>query len=204
MTYVGIYEGKLKKMKYASEFKELEYLTDDIKNINKKKLLFLYNSVDRAKAINKFANVLKNIDIAIDIEAGLFEFTLVYALTKNIEKNLLPCIYLDKLEDLLLNLDTNSYLSNKVLKSATINKEIIAQKIAFMTPQELNPEDWKIYVEKRKVREEKKKNKATTDLYQCFKCGEKKCIINQMQTRSADEPMTKFITCLVCYNTFKK
>ena len=43
-----------------------------------------------------------------------------------------------------------------------------------------------------------------TDLYKCYKCKERKCKVIQLQTRSADEPMTNFITCLVCFNTFTK
>ncbi len=32
--------------------------------------------------------------------------------------------------------------------------------------------------------------KATTDQFQCGKCRQRKCTYYQMQTRSADEPMT--------------
>lgn len=45
--------------------------------------------------------------------------------------------------------------------------------------------------------------KATTDAFQCSKCKQKKCIYYQMQTRSADEPMTTFVTCTVCNNRWK-
>ena len=57
---------------------------------------------------------------------------------------------------------------------------------------------------KIKFREDTENNMATTDLYKCYKCGERKATSYQMQVRSADEPMTIFVTCLVCYNTFTK
>lgn len=45
--------------------------------------------------------------------------------------------------------------------------------------------------------------KATTDQFQCGKCKQRKCQYYQMQTRSADEPMTTFVTCTVCGNRWK-
>jgi len=42
-----------------------------------------------------------------------------------------------------------------------------------------------------------------TDLLQCGKCKKRDCIYNQMQTRSADEPMTTFVLCNVCGNRWK-
>ena len=46
-------------------------------------------------------------------------------------------------------------------------------------------------------------NKATTDQFQCGKCRQRKCTYYQMQTRSADEPMTTFVTCVNCNNRWK-
>ena len=45
--------------------------------------------------------------------------------------------------------------------------------------------------------------KATTDQFQCGKCRQRKCTYYQMQTRSADEPMTTFVSCLNCGNRWK-
>ena len=47
------------------------------------------------------------------------------------------------------------------------------------------------------------KPEAMTDLYKCRKCGSRKCSYYEMQTRSADEPMTQFFTCLDCKNRWK-
>ena len=44
---------------------------------------------------------------------------------------------------------------------------------------------------------------GTTDQFRCGKCGEFKTIYYQMQTRSADEPMTTYVTCTVCENRWK-
>lgn len=45
--------------------------------------------------------------------------------------------------------------------------------------------------------------KATTDQFKCGRCGKRKCIYSQMQTRSADEPMTTFVTCVICQKHWK-
>ncbi|KAI6698696.1 hypothetical protein NL676_018815 [Syzygium grande] len=37
--------------------------------------------------------------------------------------------------------------------------------------------------------------KATTDQFKCGRCGQRKTTYYQLQTRSADEPMTTFVTC---------
>ncbi|KAJ1065442.1 hypothetical protein K5549_016238, partial [Capra hircus] len=44
---------------------------------------------------------------------------------------------------------------------------------------------------------------TTTDLFQCSKCKKKNCTYNQVQTRSADEPMTTFVLCNECGNRWK-
>lgn len=37
-----------------------------------------------------------------------------------------------------------------------------------------------------------------TDLLKCGKCNKRNCTYNQLQTRSADEPMTTFVMCNEC------
>ncbi|SGY38083.1 BQ5605_C003g01955 [Microbotryum silenes-dioicae] len=44
---------------------------------------------------------------------------------------------------------------------------------------------------------------AETDAFQCGKCKQRRTMYYQMQTRSADEPMTTFVTCLNCNNRWK-
>ena len=40
--------------------------------------------------------------------------------------------------------------------------------------------------------------KASTDAFRCGACGKRECTYFQMQTRSADEPMTTFVECCNC------
>ena len=45
--------------------------------------------------------------------------------------------------------------------------------------------------------------KDGTSIFKCGKCKKNNCNYFQMQTRSADEPMTTFVTCLNCNNRWK-
>ncbi|KAJ7485110.1 hypothetical protein B0H11DRAFT_2018154 [Mycena galericulata] len=44
---------------------------------------------------------------------------------------------------------------------------------------------------------------AETTAFRCSKCKQNKCRYRQVQTRSADEPMTTYITCVNCNNRWK-
>lgn len=45
--------------------------------------------------------------------------------------------------------------------------------------------------------------KASTDKFKCGRCGKNQTTYYQMQTRSADEPMTTYVTCVNCDNRWK-
>jgi DNA-directed RNA polymerase subunit M/transcription elongation factor TFIIS len=45
---------------------------------------------------------------------------------------------------------------------------------------------------------------SASDLFKCPRCHKSKTIHCEVQTRSSDEPMTTFITCLECGKKWKK
>ena len=80
------------------------------------------------------------------------------------------------------------------------------EKIISMKPHELYPDMWEniILNNKKKMDLLSIENKGQgTDMFKCGKCKERNCTYYQMQTRSADEPMTTFVTCLSCNNRWK-
>lgn len=165
-----------------------------------RKVLNYSNLVKREDALQALNSVLIDIKKAIYLEAGIFEFALIYLMDKRLDPTLFPLIYTDKLQDIM----TNMTLNPNLVKQMHIMDNTNCQQIPFATPEQLYPENWAEYNKKKEWKEYKQKNFAATDLYKCFKCGEKKCQVRLLQTRSADEPMTNFITCLVCGHTFKK
>lgn len=97
---------------------------------------------------------------------------------------------------------------NPALRTNFINGALTAQKLAKMTPEEMASD------EMRKIREKFVKEAINdaqlatvqgtkTDLLKCGKCKKRNCTYNQIQTRSADEPMTTFVMCNECGNRWK-
>jgi len=106
----------------------------------------------------------------------------------------------------------------KVISNIEINKnsELVLNKIKYnlwepenivsMKYEMLYPELWEALLVKssKKMAMLGKENKEQgTDIFKCGKCKENNCVYFQMQTRSADEPMTTFVTCLNCSNRWK-
>ena len=103
-------------------------------------------------------------------------------------------------------LSKKTYVKNDELLPRIKNKEIDLAKIAFMTPQQLFKRKWEKYLEKQKAEEEcmyslGKEN--ITDEFKCGRCKKNKTSYYQLQTRSADEPMTTFVRCIHCGNRWK-
>ena len=57
--------------------------------------------------------------------------------------------------------------------------------------------------EEAELRKQKAKKEMFDGVFKCGKCKSKKTTYYQMQTRSADEPMTTFVTCLECEKRWK-
>jgi DNA-directed RNA polymerase subunit M/transcription elongation factor TFIIS len=86
------------------------------------------------------------------------------------------------------------------------NSELTFRQFAEMSAVDLCPSRWKDCIEKI-IESEKKlysKNESAAMFMWCSSCKKKtKCDYYQMQTRSADEPMTTFVTCLECDRKWK-
>jgi transcription elongation factor S-II len=144
-----------------------------------------------------------------ELEMELFNYSIKSSIQKNIVPTwniLLKKIYINKARSLYTNLVPNSYVCNKRLFDRLKKKEFTAHKLVNMSIQELFPEHWKQLIDekyrKNKVLYETKKE-AMTDQFKCRKCSSRETCYYEMQTRSADEPMTIFITCLNCGNRWK-
>ncbi|GCF00349.1 RNA polymerase II elongation factor [Zygosaccharomyces mellis] len=98
--------------------------------------------------------------------------------------------------------------NNPDLKHKITNGDVTPQYLVSCDPKELAPEHLK-----KKLEEIAKQNlhnaqgatiqRSITDRFTCGKCKEKKVSYYQLQTRSADEPLTTFCTCESCGNRWK-
>jgi len=158
----------------------------------------------RNNVVNKLKIILKNDKLASNLEKGIFNYSLKHAEKINVVKkwdnSYFVKIYINRLRTITINLkDDNLFKSVK-------DKKIKAHEVAFMTHQEMQPSKWQELLENKKIRDENKyepKLEASTDDFKCWKCKSKKCTYYQLQTRSADEPMTTFVSCLDCGNRWK-
>lgn len=140
-----------------------------------------------------------------NIEKGIFNYAIKEATIRQIIKkwhNPLFCeIYSARLRTVLINLKQNTEMRNQLSTG-----EISVSTFAIMTHQEMNPSQWKSIIE-RKIKRDRLKFtnniEASTDMYTCGRCKSKKCTYYEMQTRSADEPTTVFVTCLNCGKNWK-
>lgn len=86
--------------------------------------------------------------------------------------------------------------------------DIEPRAILELTPEEMASEERQ--AENKELKEKglfnsmaKELGKASTDQFTCGRCKKKECTYQQMQTRSADEPMTTYVTCTNCLKVWK-
>jgi transcription elongation factor S-II len=157
----------------------------------------------RSNIKQKLNEILKDEKNSNNMEKGIFNYSLKEAerhkIVKKWDNKHFVQIYVDRLRSIMLNL--NGQLIDHI-NDGTIKPHVIA----FMTHQELAPEKWAVLIDAKSKRDKNKFETniaAATDTFTCRKCKGNQCTYYQMQTRSADEPMTTFVTCIPCGNRWK-
>lgn len=147
---------------------------------------------------------LKDIEID-DLEIGIFNQSLDYSIKNKIQlswsNQQFQNVYNNICRSIYSNLIEETYIKNKNLLTKLKNKEYLPHDLAFMSREELYPEKWIAIIEKqnRKLKEAYEiKEVSMTDLIKCGKCKKNKISYQELQTRSGDESMTIFFTCLSC------
>uniref|UniRef100_A0AAY4ECM8 Transcription elongation factor n=1 Tax=Denticeps clupeoides TaxID=299321 RepID=A0AAY4ECM8_9TELE len=97
---------------------------------------------------------------------------------------------------------------NPELRRGVLSGAITPERIAKMSAEEMASDELKGIrqaLTKESIREHQlsKVGGTETDMFVCGKCKGKNCTYNQVQTRSADEPMTTFVVCNGCGNRWK-
>jgi len=157
----------------------------------------------RSNIISKLSVLLDDEKSGKNLEIGIYNYTIKEANSRRIIKKWdnpqFVQIYTDRVRSIYLNLSTD-------VISQVKNNTIKPHQVAFMTHQELRPDKWDKLIQEKIQRDKHKYEttiEAATDTFTCRKCKSKKCTYYQMQTRSADEPMTTFVTCIDCGNRWK-
>ncbi|XP_075459985.1 uncharacterized protein LOC142496847 isoform X2 [Ascaphus truei] len=97
---------------------------------------------------------------------------------------------------------------NPNLRKNVLCGAVTPMRMASMTAEEMASDELKELrsaLTQEAIREHQmaKTGGTQTDLLQCDKCRKSNCTYNQVQTRSADEPMTTFVLCNECGNRWK-
>jgi len=144
------------------------------------------------------------------IEKGIYNYTINKCdLRQTIplwENSEFTNIYINKVKNIYLNLNSKEYIKNINLIEKVKQNEILPYDLAFLDTYKLYPEIWAdIIDEKTKIEKMLRESleESASDLFKCPRCYKSKTIHCEVQTRSSDEPMTTFITCLECGKKWK-
>lgn len=104
-------------------------------------------------------------------------------------------IYTSRVKTILYN------LKNTDIITRINNKELKSYEVGTLNHQEMDTERWKQMLEQKRKRDKSKTQLSVNvddGAFKCMKCGSEKTTYYQLQTRSADEPMTTFVQCTQC------
>jgi uncharacterized protein with PIN domain len=168
----------------------------------------------RAAMINLFHSLLSehcDQDDIGDLERGIYNAALEDAKKHMIpltwEHDVFKWLYKMIAKRTLTNFQPNSYVGNRSLIERWKDGEFSLDSIGKWTPYELNPANWKDLKDQQFRRDKRilEGNLAmATDRFRCSQCKKKLCSYYELQTRSADEPMTIFVSCLNCGKNWKQ
>jgi DNA-directed RNA polymerase subunit M/transcription elongation factor TFIIS len=147
---------------------------------------------------------------AKDLEIGVYNYSIDYASDNKIPLNWLSEmfqeLYLAKARSVFANLNPESYVSNKNLAKRMKEGEFLPHDLPSMTYDKVFPEVWHDILNREMLRNKNAyevSQVAMTDQITCGKCKKRKVSYYELQTRSADEPMTQYMTCLCCGHRWK-
>lgn len=156
----------------------------------------------RWSSLLKFADAVCIADKSIVFEAAV---SVESAAFKVIGKGTTSNDYRSKIRSLSLNLKDKK---NPSLRKGVIDGRISPESFVVMTAEEMASDEQKQERQRLVMKNlfnarAAEEQQAETDAFECSRCRQRKCRYYQKQTRSADEPMTVFVTCTNCNYRWK-
>ena len=142
--------------------------------------------------------------MSLNVERGLFN--------KAIENNkssewdaMIKYRYTTNAVRIFTNLNPESYLKNTQLIERFLKKEFTEFELVNFGPDKLFPEKYSERISAIKESEPKivDKKDIPDGMHRCGVCKTYKTTHYQLQTRSADEPLTTFVRCHICDKNWK-
>ncbi|EPS72372.1 hypothetical protein M569_02382 [Genlisea aurea] len=168
-------------------------LRDKVREILSEALSKVYGEVDE----DELKDTVSNCDpmrVAVMVESAMFE---KWGKSNGAQKF--------KYRSIMFNIkDPN----NPDFRRKVLIGDIAPHAIVDLTPEEMASDERQFQNEKIKQKalfnsERAAAPKASTNQFTCGRCRKKECTYYQMQTRSADEPMTTYVTCVNCGHRWK-
>ena len=206
-------EEKKKKKTKSYNFKNNFSILKDILTLEEVSKLTPIKSLNiiRKNNIKILSKIPINSKSIRNIEQGIYNYSVMRCeenyYMPNWESIEFKNSYINKSRTVFSNLVSNNYIGNDYLLNKIKDKSIDCYQIAFMESYNLFPSKWQDIIDEKIKIEQILKNElqgTASEHFKCPKCKARKTIYVQVQTRSADEPMTTFITCLKCGNKWKQ
>ena len=227
MNYLNQRMSELNKIRShcVSKIREiLEKKLYDFEIIEKDELSECMNNLtidDVEETINKIEEGINRLNLEtvqreiVDItkfpeimEKSIYNITIKEARDRFIERSWdnpdFKWLYKIKYCKVISNIDYNNnanFVVGKIVHGIWKPENIVSMK-----PYELYPDMWEELLLKNNKKLSalgRELNAQGTSIFRCGKCRKNNCTYFQMQTRSADEPMTTFVTCLNCDKRWK-
>jgi len=173
------------------------------------------NNSYRANVYNKFFNLLNKFNegkynycldeiqkLALNIERGIFNYAVSYSSSQEWDY-MFKYYYTNKAVCLFRNLQPDKYVKNPELIYRLFKKEFTEFELAFFNAEQLYPSRYKELLDTYEEKLVETQDSEIQGMFKCGKCKTYKTTYYQMQTRSADEPMTTFVTCHNCNNKWR-
>lgn len=163
----------------------------------------------REKTIEQIRNVLASYNEKSirpeNLEKAIYNATIHEGETRHVtchwKNQLFVHLYTTKVRHILGNVLPQSYVQNKKLLEEIQSGKFTVDTVCELDTYSICNERWRDFIHRRQQREKRQLegNRAmATDQFLCTRCHKRECTYYELQTRSADEPMTIFITCINC------
>lgn len=171
---------------------------------------------DSNSFIEQYSNVGYNVKINLDVDSsvnsnkdkktryylisGICDYITKSYLIEKYKKNYEISLEQIRLKRSFNLLDFPKEIFNRIMGFIPT---IHPRELGKMNPLELNPYINQVFIDELSIRGQQTVKIKYSKLYTCAECGNKKCQMRELQTRSFDEGGTLFITCLVCANEWR-
>lgn len=157
------------------------------------------------KNCSKFLDLPEDNLIVINMEKGIFNLTVEICKQNNYDlkwsDSKFLTLYSKEARRILANI---SYTPNSgAVKQKILNGVISPYYVCRLTKEAMNPEFWDAVKEAYIPESLKNPVEKPDGMIKCRKCKSMKTDYYQLQTRSADEPMTTYVTCYNCEHRWK-